>query len=105
MSESEDVMASQWAAKELASRDFRRQLEGYGLTTAQIFYRLPDHPSLLQTYVVTDYDLCPRFPLLTRFLAFGREPPEGPLIWVTVAHARLIRPTEIRSVNGEFRLH
>ena len=52
MSESEDVMASrQLAVKELASRDFRRQLDGYGLTTAQILYRLPDHPSLLQTYV------------------------------------------------------
>jgi uncharacterized protein Usg len=24
---------------------------------------------------------------------------------VTVAHARLIRPAEIRAVNGEFRLH
>ena len=25
-------------------RNFRRQLEGYGLTTAAILYRLPDHP-------------------------------------------------------------
>jgi len=24
---------------------------------------------------------------------------------VTVAHARLIRPTEIRAIDGEFRLH
>jgi uncharacterized protein Usg len=24
---------------------------------------------------------------------------------VTVAHARLIKPAEIRAVNGEFRLH
>jgi len=106
MSESEDVMASrQLAAKELASRDFRRQLEGYGLTTAQILYRLPDHPSLLQTYVWQDYDLCPRFPVLNRFLAFWLETLEGPLHSVTVAHARLIRPTEIRAIDGEFRLH
>ena len=42
-------MASrQLAAKELASRDFRHQLEGYGLTTAQILYRLPDHPRSLE---------------------------------------------------------
>src|SRR4029077_15910484 len=52
MSESEDVMASrQLAAKELASRDFRRQLDGYGLTTAQILYRLPHHPSPLHTHI------------------------------------------------------
>ncbi len=82
----------------------RLQLEGYGLTTAQILYRLPDHPSLLQTYVWQDYDLCPRFPVLNRFLAFWLETLEGPLHSVTVAHARLIRPTEIRSINGEFRL-
>jgi hypothetical protein len=43
------------------SRDFRRQLEGYGLTTANIVYRRPDHPWLLQTYVWQNYDLCPSF--------------------------------------------
>jgi uncharacterized protein Usg len=88
-----------------ASRDFRRQLEGYGLTTAQILYRLPDHPSLLQTYVWQEYDLFPKFPALNRFLAFWLETLEGPLHSVTVAHSRLIRPAEIRAVNGEFRLH
>jgi uncharacterized protein Usg len=87
------------------SKDFRRQLEGYGLTTAQILYRLPDHPSLLQTYVWQDYDLCPKFPALNRFLAFWLETLDGPLHSVTVAHSRLIRPAEIRAVNGEFRLH
>ncbi|MGA9848125.1 MAG: Usg family protein, partial [Roseiarcus sp.] len=27
----------------MVSLDFRRQLEGFGLTTANILYRLPDH--------------------------------------------------------------
>ena len=99
-------MASQrLAAKGVASRDFRHQLEGYGLTTAQILYRLPDHPSLLQTYVWQDYDLCPRFPVLNRFLAFWLEKLEGPLYSVTVAHSRLIKPAELRTIDGEFRLH
>ena len=98
-------MASHTQSDQPASKDFRRQLDGYGLTTAQILYRLPDHPSLLQTYVWQDYDLCPRFPALKRFLTFWLETLEGPLHSVTVAHARLIRPAEIRAVNGEFRLH
>src|SRR5258708_27311679 len=42
----------------MAASNFRRQLEGYGLTTAHILYRMPDHPALLQTYVWQDYDLC-----------------------------------------------
>ena len=83
----------------MVSKDFRRQLEGYGLTTAQILYRLPDHPSLLQTYVWQEYDLCPKFPVLNRFLAFWLEKLEGPLHSVTVAHARLIKPAEIRAVE------
>ena len=88
-----------------ASKDFRRQLEGYGLTTANILYRRPDHPWLLQTYVWQDYDLCPNFPVLNRFLNFWLEKLEGPLHSVTVAHARLIKPAEIRAIDGEFRLH
>jgi uncharacterized protein Usg len=87
------------------SQDFRRQLEGYGLTTANILYRRPDHPWLLQTYVWQDYDLCPNFPQLNKFLNFWLEKLEGPLHSVTVAHARLIKPAEIRAVDGEFRLH
>ena len=54
----------------MASKDFQRQLGGYGLTTAQILYRRPDHPWLLQTYVWQEFDLCPRFPELFKFLAF-----------------------------------
>src|ERR1700726_4909990 len=55
------------------SDDFRKQVLGYGLTTAQILYRMPDHPSLLQTYVWQNYDLFPRFPKLKDFLGFWGE--------------------------------
>ena len=88
-----------------ASRDFRRQLQGYGLTTANILYRRPDHPWLLQTYIWQEYDLCPVFPELNKFLNFWLEKLEGPLHSVTVAHARLIKPAEIKAIDGEFRLH
>ena len=89
----------------MVSNDFRRQVEGYGLTTAHILYRLPDHPSLLQTYVWQEYDLCPNFPVLNKFLNFCLEKLEGPLFSITVAHSRLIKPAEIKAINGEFKLH
>ena len=89
----------------MVSEDFKRQLEGYGLTTARILYRLPDHRRLLQTFVWQDYDLWPEFPALERFLDFWRRELDGPLHSVTVAHARLIKPSEIRAVDGIFRLH
>ena len=87
------------------SEDFRWQLAGYGLTTAHILYRLPDYKDILQTYVWQDYDLCPHFPALNKFLNFWLETLEGPLHSVTVAHAKLIKPAEIRAIDGEFRLH
>ena len=89
----------------MASKDFKRQLSGYGLTTAQILYRRPDHPWLLQTYVWQNYDLFPKFPELMGFLAFWMEKLDGPLHSVQVAHCKLIRPAELRAVNGEFLLH
>jgi uncharacterized protein Usg len=89
----------------MVSHDFSRQLSGYGLTTAHILYRRPDHPWLLQSYVWQEYDLCPHFPELNRFLGFWRERLEGPLHSVTVAHTRLIKPAEIRAVDGVFHLH
>ena len=42
-------------------------LRGYGLTTAEFLYHLPDHPHLLQTFVWQQYDLAPKFPVLYRF--------------------------------------
>jgi uncharacterized protein Usg len=87
------------------SKDFRKQVLGYGLTTAEIVYRRPDRKWLLQSYVWQNYDLFPKFPKLQEFLAFWQEKLEGPLHSVTVAHSKLIKPAEIRAVDGVFRLH
>ena len=46
------------------------QLQGYGLTTAEILYRMPDYPAMLQTYIWQDYDLEPNFPKMYGFLEF-----------------------------------
>ncbi len=88
-----------------ASPQFRKQLEGYGLTTAEILYRMPDHPALLQSYVWQDYDLFPEFPELKKFLDFWREKLDGPLFKVTVGHSRLIKPAQLAAIDAEFRLH
>ena len=72
---------------------------GYGLTTAQILYRVPDHLQLLQEFVWQKYDTFPDFPVLGKFLAFWEEEIEGPIFSVTVAHARLIKPAELRELR------
>jgi len=82
-----------------------RQLRGYRLTTAEILYRRPDHPSLLQEYIWQDLDIAPRFPVLTRFLCFWERNLEGRLHMVRVASAELVRPAEFRWTSGLLRLH
>jgi uncharacterized protein Usg len=43
--------------------------------------------------------------VLNRFLGFWREKLEAPLHSVTVAHSRLIKPAEIRAIDGIFQMH
>jgi uncharacterized protein Usg len=88
-----------------SDRDFRAQLAGYSLTTAEILYRLPDHPSLLQSYIWQEYDIHPRFPRLQDFLAFWSRNLDGKLYRVTVAHKKLIAPTELRLIAADYKLH
>lgn len=89
----------------MTSRAFELQMKGYGLTTAEIHYRLPDHPRLLQLYVWQEYDVAPDFPTLKEFLDYWERELEGPLHSVRVAHNRLIRPSEWRVVDGVIAVH
>lgn len=81
-----------------------RQLQGFSLTTAEILYRLPDHNSILQSFVWQDYDQAPEYPVLEQFLDFWRRELEGPLHSVTITSQRLISPGELRNVQFE-RFH
>lgn len=87
------------------SVDFKKKLMGYSLTTAEILYRMPDHQTLLQSFVWQDYDLHPRFPNLRKFLDFWAENLDGPLHQVRVAHSQLVTPTDFEFVDGELVLN
>lgn len=89
----------------MADRAFIEQLKGFSLTTAEILYQLPDHPLLLQSFIWQDYDLSPRFPKLKAFLDFWSRNLDGKLHRISVAHAALIKPAELKMIDGEFRLN
>jgi uncharacterized protein Usg len=93
--------------KNMRSTDdaFKLQIAGFSLTTAEILYRLPDHPSLLQSYLWQEYDLAPKFPKLKAFLDFWTAKIEGELYKVTIAHAKLIRPAELKLIGAEIKIH
>ena len=82
-----------------ADNSFKKQLEGYRLATAEILYHLPDHPGLLQSYLWQDYDIAPKYPVLSRFLDFWTRELEGPIHSVRLAGKKLIGAAELRNVS------
>lgn len=81
------------------------QMQDYRLTTAEILYHLPDHPTLLQTFVWQDLDIAPRFPVLKKFLDFWSRELEGKLHSIRVANAPLIQPARIGHASHLITMH
>lgn len=84
--------------------DLEIQLKGFRLTTAQIYYHLPDHPRILQEFIWQHYDLAPKFPHLHKFLNFWSKEIEAPVHSVYVAKKELIKPGEAKFYDAEFTL-
>ncbi len=89
----------------MSKSDFEMMLDGYGMTTAELFYRMPNHQSILQTYVWQHMDLAPNYPKLFEFVEFWKEKIVGPLHSVRFFRRKLISPGEWRNVTGEFHIH
>lgn len=84
---------------------FAQQLKDYRLTTAEILYRMPDHPNVLQSYIWQDLDIAPQYPVLNKFLDFWKRELEGPVHSVRVASSKLISPGKYRHTDAVYRLH
>lgn len=76
----------------------------YRLTTAEILYHMPDHPSFLQSYIWQEYDIAPRFPILMQFLQFWTKELDGKLHSVYVASKEIITPGDARFYDCEITL-
>jgi uncharacterized protein Usg len=83
----------------------RLQLRDYRLTTAEILYRMPDHPNVLQTYIWQKVDLVPEYPVLRKFLDFWKREIEADLHSVRVATARLGGRSNVRHSRAMLYLH
>jgi uncharacterized protein Usg len=77
----------------------------YRLTTAEIIYRMPDHPDLLQSFIWQKLDLAPDFPELHRFLEFWSRNIEGELHSVKVGQAQAAGRGRFRHISAPLRLH
>ncbi len=79
-------------------------MDTWPLTTAEILYRLPDHPGLRQACIWQNHDRAPDFPELRRFLDFWRRDIDAALHSIRVASEALIRPAELPYAGGQCTL-
>ncbi len=80
-------------------------LRCWRLVNALIYYRMPDHPALLQSFLHQLYDYPPDYPFLKTFLRFWDERLEGPIHSVEISARDIAGPAEIRRVDGVWRFH
>ncbi len=86
--------------------DFERMISmDYRLTTAEIYYHFPDHPSLLQSYLWQQLDLTPDFPELVKFLEFWDRSLDGKVHSVQVTACDAVRAQDYLGRGTAIRLH
>lgn len=90
---------------DMETRETELLLKGYGLTTAEFFYHMPDYCHVLNSFVWQDYDLAPDHQRLFDFVAFWQREIEGALHSVRFTHRRLLASGEWHNQVGEFHVH
>ena len=61
---------------------------------------MPDHPSLLQSFIWQTLDLAPRYPRIHRFLDFWRRDIEAVIHSVRLATGETLAPAPIRRADA-----
>ena len=85
--------------------EFEAQLRGKRLTTAEVLYYLPDHPSLLQRFMWQTLDIAPEYPRVHQFLEFWRREIDAVIHSVNVTAVGEVRAPRVRIAGVISRLH
>ena len=75
------------------------RLKGWRLATAEVLYYLPDHPSLLQSFIWQTLDLAPSYPRIHRFLDFWRREIDAVIHSVQLATGETLAPAKVQSAS------
>lgn len=85
--------------------EFHAQLMGRRLTTAEITYYMPDHPTLLQEFLWQTLDEAPDFPRVRTFLDFWRREIDAVIHSVRLSYVGVVSPARWRAVEDLGRLN
>lgn len=86
----------------MQSEELELRLRGWRVTTAEVLYYMPDHPSLLQSFVWQTLDLAPKYPRIHRFLNYWKAEIDAVIHSVRLATGENLAPAP---VNGATILH
>ena len=89
----------------MSGDEFEAQLRGKRLTTAEVIYYMPDHPSLLQRFMWQTLDLAPDYPRIHEFLEFWRREIDAVIHSVNVTAVGEVRAPRVRIAGVISRLH
>jgi uncharacterized protein Usg len=87
----------------METEEFTLRLKGWRLATAEVLYYLPDHPSLLQSFVWQTLDLAPSYPRIHKFLGFWRAEIDAVIHSVKLASGETLAPAKVS--NAATLLH
>ena len=85
--------------------DLGVQLSGRRLTTAEVLYYMPDHPTLLQSFLWQTLDIAPDYPRVQQFLDFWRREIEAVIHSVAITSLQEVRPARLRTAGLIQNLH
>ncbi|MBY0565583.1 MAG: usg protein [Hyphomonadaceae bacterium] len=75
------------------------RLKGWRLATAEVLYYLPDHPSLLQSFLWQTLDLAPNYPRIHKFLDFWRREIDAVIHSVRLATGETLAPPKLQAAS------
>ncbi len=83
--------------------EFSLRLKGWRMATAEVLYYMPDHPSLLQSFMWQTLDLAPSYPRIHKFLDYWRREIDAVIHSVRLATGETIAPPKL--ITADHWLH
>jgi uncharacterized protein Usg len=83
----------------MQNQEMALRLQGWRLATAEVLYYLPDHPSLLQSFIWQTLDLAPSYPRIHRFLDFWRAEIDAVIHSVQLASGETLAPAKVQTAS------
>lgn len=81
----------------MQNEELALRLQGWRLATAEVLYYMPDHPSLLQSFMWQTLDLAPEYPRIHKFLDFWRREIEAVIHSVRLATGETLAPPRVQA--------